>query len=60
MTNREAAATNPLFRKACELAETAPTRRQMSKWNRCEGVAWRKRNEADRALREEYVAAGVA
>ena len=35
-----------LFDKACELAETKPTRRQLKKWSRGYGKAFAFRNSA--------------
>ena len=39
MTNEQFAQSDPVFRKACELARVSPTRRQASKWHRREGLA---------------------
>ncbi len=52
-TNRETAASNPTFRKACELAGIAPTKRQASKWARNVGTARNFRNQALAALKQE-------
>lgn len=42
-----------VFRKACELAGIAPSRRQASKWRRREGAAWKKVRAAERELAAE-------
>lgn len=39
-----------VFKKACELAGIPPTRRQVSKWRRREGAAWKKFAAANREL----------
>jgi hypothetical protein len=41
---------NPLFFKACELADVAPTRRQESKFGRRVGTASKFRDQAKMAL----------
>jgi hypothetical protein len=42
---------DPLFLKACELAQIQPTHRQASKWNNGYGKALRFRREARAAIR---------
>ena len=39
MTNQDFANSDPLFRKACELAHVDPSKRQASKWNSKRGRA---------------------
>jgi len=38
-TNAEEAKSNKLFRMACKMAGTEPTRRQFSKWRNGKGLA---------------------
>lgn len=47
---RSFAANDKLFRLACELAATAPTRRQASKWHQGRGLAVRHKQDAKRQL----------
>jgi len=55
MALRDFAETNPLFRKACQLASTPespckPTRRQASRWHQARGRAYAQRQAAQAAL----------
>lgn len=43
---------NPLFVKACEIAQVPATRRQASKWRNRRGRAYTHRNAALAALKE--------
>ena len=54
ITGRNAtfAATDRVFRKACELAQTPPTKRQASKWHNGYGKAFPMKNAAVLMLRE--------
>jgi hypothetical protein len=51
--NNSSVLSDPLFRKACEMARIEPTRRQASKWNAKRGAAWSRRNEARARLRAD-------
>ena len=41
-----AISADPVFRLACQLAETPVTKRQVTKWRQQRGKAWSKRQEA--------------
>ncbi len=47
MTNREFAAQDAQFRKACEVVGLEPTRRQASKWRNKQGLAYQSRGGKD-------------
>jgi hypothetical protein len=55
MTSRQFAATDPLFKKCCELAKIEPTKRQASKFrsDRGKGIARRFVSEASLLLQGE-------
>lgn len=46
VTNRDLAAGNHLFKRACELAKVPATKRQASKWRNRRGQAYAQRHEA--------------
>ena len=43
MTAAEFASKSEVFRAACEMAETKPTKRQARKWRQRRGLAWETR-----------------
>lgn len=48
-------AQSPLFRKACELAKTEPTKRQASKFRNKKGLAYWFVKQARKLLRHEQI-----
>lgn len=47
MTNKQFAAGNKEFRKACEAVRFEPARRQASKWRRGKGLAYKEGRDTD-------------
>lgn len=50
VSNDDMAKHNKLFRRACELANVQPTRRQASRWRNRRGRAYAKRHDAVKTL----------
>lgn len=50
ITNTEFAKTNEVFRKACEIADIEPSRRQASKYRMNTGTAFKKKIEAQNTI----------